>query len=144
MICLCAYGSAKNSSPLSSASSAGALAGTIPNASGKKFSQMWSSRSSSSLRSNTGKPAFSTLAPQSASFSTSQSPKMISTKTFSLWGRDPDDPANVTVVIQREIEGEPVNFTINVPVDPAKPLDPNKPLKVRFFHRRIIRVWQPN
>lgn len=143
MICLCAYGSAKNSSPLSSASSAGALAGTTPNASGKKFSQMWFSRSWSSPRSSTEKPGFSTLAPQSESLHTFQFPKMISTKTFSLWGRDPDDPAKVTAVIQRQIGGEPVNWTVNVPVDPAKPLDPNKPLKVRFLHRRIIRVWQP-
>jgi len=68
---------------------------------------------------------------------------MIYTKTYSLWGRDPDNPAEAVVTIQREIGGESVNFTQRVPVDPKKPLDPSKPLKVRFIHRKIVRVWQP-
>lgn len=142
MIGLCVYGSAKSNSPLSSHFTAGELAGITRNASEKKFSQIQFYRSSRSPRTNTAKQGYLMRPRQSGSFLTSQSPKMISTKTFSLWGRDPDDPATVKAVIQRDIGGTPVNFTVNVPVDPAKQLDPNKPLKVRFVYRRIVRVWQ--
>jgi hypothetical protein len=67
---------------------------------------------------------------------------MLSTKVYSLWARDPDDPGKVVVTRQIEIGGQPVNWTVNIPVDPQKPLDPNKPLKVRFIYRKVIRVWQ--
>lgn len=65
---------------------------------------------------------------------------MISTKIYNVWAKDPDAPELVISAVV-EIGGGTVNYTFRVPA-PKNELDPNKPVKVKRFRRKVIKVWQ--
>lgn len=65
---------------------------------------------------------------------------MISTKAFATWAKDPDAP-EIVVSFNKEIGGGTINISFRVPA-PKQELDPNKPIKVRTFRKKVIRVWQ--
>jgi hypothetical protein len=69
---------------------------------------------------------------------------MLSTKTYATWSPDPDDPAQIIVVSQRDIAGAPVNYTFRAPIDPLKTWDKERPVKIQYLYRKILRVWQSN
>lgn len=68
---------------------------------------------------------------------------MISTKIFSRWNVDPENPAIALAIREINIQGSPVNFTVRVPIDPHKKMNPEKPLHVQYVFRKPVRVWQP-
>ena len=65
---------------------------------------------------------------------------MISTRAYATWAKDPDLP-EIIVSANKEIGNGTINITFRVP-SPKGELDPNKPLKVQRFFKKIIRVWQ--
>jgi len=69
---------------------------------------------------------------------------MIYTKQYTNWKPDPDVPGELIVMATKEIAGGAMNYTFRVPVDPEKTWDTNKPIKIQYVYRKIMRVWQPN